>query len=97
MKKDPGIPNLFPYKDKILHEIEESKRRKEEDAQRRREEARARRESEKSGGDDAMADAARAEAEEDDEDLLDYEDMDDEEVAMADAVCAIVAKHMAAC
>ncbi|KAL9136067.1 MAG: hypothetical protein Q9175_002735 [Cornicularia normoerica] len=39
LKKDPGIPNLFPYKDRILHEIEEKKRMKEEDFQRKREEA----------------------------------------------------------
>ncbi|KAL9600118.1 MAG: hypothetical protein Q9219_003374 [cf. Caloplaca sp. 3 TL-2023] len=37
LKKDPGIPNLFPYKDKILHEIEEKKRSKEEESLRRRE------------------------------------------------------------
>lgn len=36
LKKDPGIPNLFPFKDKILAEIEESKRRKAEDAARRK-------------------------------------------------------------
>jgi nuclear GTP-binding protein len=30
-KKDPGIPNLFPFKDKILAEIEEGRRRKEEE------------------------------------------------------------------
>ena len=39
LKKDPGIPNLFPYKDRILHEIEEKKRLKEEEFQRKREEA----------------------------------------------------------
>ncbi|KAH8599070.1 P-loop containing nucleoside triphosphate hydrolase protein [Bisporella sp. PMI_857] len=36
LKKDPGIPNLFPYKDKILAEIEEGRRRKAEDAANRR-------------------------------------------------------------
>jgi len=35
-KKEPGIPNLFPYKDKILAEVEEQRRRKEEDNARRR-------------------------------------------------------------
>ena len=40
MKKDPGIPNLFPYKDKILFEIEEKRRLKEEGNVRKREEAR---------------------------------------------------------
>ncbi|KAJ5995593.1 hypothetical protein N7481_002570 [Penicillium waksmanii] len=42
MKKDPGIPSLFPFKDKLLHEIEEKKRLRAEEQQRIREEARAR-------------------------------------------------------
>ena len=41
MKKDPGIPNLFPYKDRILHEIEEKKRLKEIEITRKRDEAKA--------------------------------------------------------
>ena len=41
MKKDPGIPNLFPFKDKILEEIEENKRKKAEDGQRLRDAAKA--------------------------------------------------------
>ncbi|KAI1433325.1 P-loop containing nucleoside triphosphate hydrolase protein [Xylaria sp. CBS 124048] len=41
LKKDPGIPNLFPYKEKILHEIEETRRRKQEELQQRREMAKA--------------------------------------------------------
>lgn len=41
LKKDPGIPNLFPYKEKILQEIEDARRRKLEDAQKRREMAKA--------------------------------------------------------
>ncbi|KAG5294767.1 GTP-binding protein [Histoplasma ohiense] len=45
LKKDPGIPNLFPYKEKILHEIEEKKRLKEEENRRIREEARKARQS----------------------------------------------------
>lgn len=44
LKKDPGIPNLFPYKAKILAEIEESKRRNEEEKMQKREQAKARRE-----------------------------------------------------
>ncbi|KAJ5664602.1 Nuclear GTP-binding protein NUG1 [Penicillium macrosclerotiorum] len=43
IKKDPGIPNLFPFKDKLLHDIEEKKRMKAEEQERIREEARARR------------------------------------------------------
>ncbi|KAL8827589.1 MAG: hypothetical protein Q9191_003088 [Dirinaria sp. TL-2023a] len=38
LKKDPGIPNLFPYKDKILQEIEEKRKLKEEETLRKREE-----------------------------------------------------------
>jgi nuclear GTP-binding protein len=41
LKKDPGIPNLFPYKDKLLKEIEETRERKKEEAARRRELAKA--------------------------------------------------------
>ncbi|KAK6344482.1 hypothetical protein TWF696_008118 [Orbilia brochopaga] len=37
LKKDPGIPNLFPYKEKMLEEIELAKRQKEEDRLKRRE------------------------------------------------------------
>jgi len=41
LKKDPGIPNLFPYKDKILAEIEDARRKKVEDAAKRRADAKA--------------------------------------------------------
>ncbi|KAI2624782.1 P-loop containing nucleoside triphosphate hydrolase protein [Xylaria nigripes] len=41
LKKDPGIPNLFPYKEKILHEIEDARRRKQEELQQRRQMAKA--------------------------------------------------------
>ncbi|KAE8348395.1 P-loop containing nucleoside triphosphate hydrolase protein [Aspergillus coremiiformis] len=47
LKKDPGIPNLFPHKDRILHEIEEKKRLKVEEQERIREEARARKKAQK--------------------------------------------------
>ncbi|KAK3686968.1 nuclear GTP-binding protein nug1 [Vermiconidia calcicola] len=43
LKKDPGIPNLFPYKAQVLAEIEESKQKREEEAQRRRAVAKAQR------------------------------------------------------
>merc|ERR1711939_1008927 len=39
LKKDPGIPNLFPFKEKLLEEIEEKKRQKAENAQRLRDAA----------------------------------------------------------
>lgn len=54
MKKDPGIPNLFPYKEKILQEIEEKKRLKAEEAA--REKAEVRGEADGSEIDDAVMD-----------------------------------------
>jgi nuclear GTP-binding protein len=41
LKKDPGIPNLFPYKERLLHKIEEDRERRKEEQQRRRELAKA--------------------------------------------------------
>ncbi|OAX38399.1 P-loop containing nucleoside triphosphate hydrolase protein [Rhizopogon vinicolor AM-OR11-026] len=40
-KKDPGIPNNFPYKDQILAEVAESRREAAEEKQRRKDEKRA--------------------------------------------------------
>lgn len=82
IKKDPGIPNLFPYKDKILHEIEEKKRLKQEELLRTREETRARRKAEKqaAGIDDADDDDDVDDLIDDDEELVDEEmdeDLDD--------------------
>ncbi|KAI1174904.1 P-loop containing nucleoside triphosphate hydrolase protein [Nemania sp. FL0916] len=87
LKKDPGIPNLFPYKEKILHEIEEARRRKQEEQQRRREMAKAAKtgatveESEAIGGEDG-ADMDVMEDTFDDGDLMD-EDEDDASNPMA--------------
>ncbi|KAL9039661.1 MAG: hypothetical protein Q9214_004786 [Letrouitia sp. 1 TL-2023] len=53
LRKDPGIPNLFPYKDRILHEIEQKKRLKQEEASRRREGLKAPK-SESHGADDVV-------------------------------------------
>ncbi|RMZ83882.1 hypothetical protein DV737_g1422, partial [Chaetothyriales sp. CBS 132003] len=41
LRKDPGIPNLFPFKDKILEEVEEKKRKKAEEARLLRDSANA--------------------------------------------------------
>ncbi|KAL8716482.1 MAG: hypothetical protein Q9225_006192 [Loekoesia sp. 1 TL-2023] len=72
LKKDPGIPNLFPYKDQILQQIEEKKRLKDEESLRRREEAR-------NGvvANGIVSDAVNAEDGEGNEDVLD-ETMEDE-------------------
>lgn len=77
LKKDPGIPNLFPYKDKILAEIEESKRNKEEEKERRRDVARAQREG-RSIEATTSAGAGNLEVSEDDEED-DDEEMDERE------------------
>ncbi|PPJ60284.1 hypothetical protein CBER1_01333 [Cercospora berteroae] len=77
LKKDPGIPNLFPYKDKILAEIEESKRNKEEEKERRRDVARAQREGRSVDATTKPVDGDIEVSEEDDED--DDEEMDERE------------------
>lgn len=66
LKKDPGIPNLFPFKDKLLEEIEEGKRKKAEQAQRLRDEAKA----QKRGGIAVEA----TEDQDEDEDMVNEED-----------------------
>ena len=65
LKKDPGIPNLFPYKDKILAEIEEARRRKAEELAKRRADAKATKE--KSGEQIDMEIEARMEGVEDED------------------------------
>ena len=90
LKKDPGIPNLFPYKAKVLAEIEEGKRKKAEEVQRRRDVAKA----QKQGIAAALvvdpdvvepAAAGAGVAEEDgDEELLDQDEDVGEDDEMAD-------------
>ncbi|KIW34786.1 uncharacterized protein PV07_01542 [Cladophialophora immunda] len=98
LKKDPGIPNLFPFKEKLLEELEEKKRQKAEQGQRLREAAKEK----KRGGKDAQT-RKTAEAEDDDdlmeeEDELLDEDMDeddDEESGNANPLAALVASAQA--
>ncbi|KIW06827.1 uncharacterized protein PV09_02507 [Verruconis gallopava] len=78
LKKDPGIPNLFPYKEKLLQEIEEKKRLKEEEARRKREELKAL----KTNGDPVDADVDGEDLDvdgEDAEELYDGESASDDE------------------
>ena len=79
LKKDPGIPNLFPYKEKILQEIEEKRRLKEEEYARKREESRANKEEVKvaTGQQDPLANEEQAEDEV--SDLLDEDSMEEGE------------------
>ncbi|KFY00392.1 hypothetical protein V490_01369, partial [Pseudogymnoascus sp. VKM F-3557] len=83
MKKDPGIPNLFPYKDKILAEIEEARIRKQEEVVKRRAEAKALKAQSGEAVDEEIE--ARMEGVEDDEDdeEFDMDDVDDDSNPMA--------------
>ncbi|KAF2002807.1 hypothetical protein P154DRAFT_461707 [Amniculicola lignicola CBS 123094] len=94
LKKDPGIPNLFPYKDRILHEIEESRRTKEEENARQREMARARRNGVEATEDD-MEDSDE-ELGEDDEPLGDGDESEDGmEVDAVNPMAALLASAQA--
>ncbi|KAI0599434.1 P-loop containing nucleoside triphosphate hydrolase protein [Biscogniauxia sp. FL1348] len=101
LKKDPGIPNLFPYKEKILHEIEEGRRRKLEEQQRRRELARAAKTgdaaAEAAGEDDAAIDSDGEEGAEgfEDSEMMD-EDGDGDGDDSANPMAALLASARAA-
>ncbi|KAK6353790.1 hypothetical protein TWF730_008216 [Orbilia blumenaviensis] len=80
LKKDPGIPNMFPYKEQMLEEIEEGRRQKEEEKLKKREAAKLKTtksaEAEKNGSDaDEMVDVEEDSEEEESE----LEEMDEEE------------------
>ena len=76
MKKDPGIPNLFPYKDRILHEIKEKKRLKKEQFQRKREEAKVTKAA--ASADQKVLVPEDVESEDASSDLPDDEDMEED-------------------
>ncbi|KAK5123222.1 hypothetical protein LTR85_003421 [Meristemomyces frigidus] len=80
LKKDPGIPNLFPYKAEVLAEIEESRRRKEEEAQKRREVAKAQRLGTAVGKEATKTQVVATEPADEDKELLDMEEDDEMEV-----------------
>ncbi|KAI0021207.1 P-loop containing nucleoside triphosphate hydrolase protein [Xylariomycetidae sp. FL0641] len=95
IKKDPGIPNMFPYKEKVLQQIEESQRRKKEEQQRRREMAKAA----KSGAaENANGEAADVAENDVDEDIIDDSDMMDEDDAgdSSNPMAALIASAKAA-
>jgi len=81
LKKDPGIPNLFPYKERILEEIEERRTRKAEEVQRRKEMAKAARTgvAEKDDAETLVDGVVRAEDTEDEfEDTMEIDGEDDD-------------------
>ncbi|KAL8941449.1 MAG: hypothetical protein Q9216_002222 [Gyalolechia sp. 2 TL-2023] len=90
LRKDPGIPNLFPYKDKILHQVEEKKRLKEEESSRRREETRNGSVSNIAAGEAVDADNAEAVG-----DLLDETMEDDPPAGSSNPLAALLASAKA--
>lgn len=89
LKKDPGIPNLFPYKEKLLQEIEEKRLRKEEQAKKRREATKAARTGQVEQAGDA--EAAMDDIEGDDIDVDDDDLMDDDGVDESNPMAALLA------
>ncbi|KAJ4417088.1 nuclear GTP-binding protein nug1 [Gnomoniopsis sp. IMI 355080] len=84
LKKDPGIPNLFPYKERLLAEIEEKRLRKEEEARKRKEAAKAARTGQVEQSDDAEDAMDDVEGDDvDDDDMMDDDDVVDESNPMA--------------
>lgn len=81
LKKDPGIPNLFPYKDKILAEIEQARVRKHEEVLQKRAELKAAKKNAGQDGADGETQMEGISAEEDEEfEGLDDMDEDDEDL-----------------
>ncbi|KAI0165653.1 P-loop containing nucleoside triphosphate hydrolase protein [Xylariaceae sp. FL1272] len=95
LKKDPGIPNLFPYKEKILHEIEEGRRRKEEERAQKREQARAAKTGALAEDDEQeMAEDDAMDGTFDDSDLMDEDDDDGQD--SSNPMAALIASAKAA-
>ncbi|KAK4507712.1 hypothetical protein PRZ48_001447 [Zasmidium cellare] len=95
LKKDPGIPNLFPYKDRVLAEIEESKRKKAEEQERRKEVARAQREGKVvGGGEEELVDPEEEEMSdvEDEVENVDEDEMEEDTNPMAALVASAQAR-----
>ncbi|KAK1837262.1 P-loop containing nucleoside triphosphate hydrolase protein [Podospora conica] len=91
LKKDPGIPNLFPYKDKLLAQIEEDRVRRKEDQVRRRELAKAAKTA-ANAQDATVTGTAEGEMVDDefnDDDMMD--DDDDSDVDESNPLAALVA------
>ncbi|KAK3336017.1 P-loop containing nucleoside triphosphate hydrolase protein [Cercophora scortea] len=90
LKKDPGIPNMFPYKDRLLAQIEEDRVRRKEEQIQRRAAVKATKTGEVA---DAQNTAENAMEEDDDSELngSDDEDMDDEADDGANPLAALLA------
>lgn len=90
------MPNLFPFKDKILEEIEEKKRKKAEDAQRLRDKAKTRTSNETRGEEDKDEDEDDEMEGSGEDNLLDQEMLDDEQEGdTANPMAALLASAQA--
>ncbi|KAJ3478208.1 hypothetical protein NLG97_g8637 [Lecanicillium saksenae] len=87
LKKDPGIPNLFPYKEKLLQEVEEKRMKKLEEAQRRKEMLKAA----KTGAEEAKDEEAMEDVEGDEEGDDYMDDDDDDEGDDSNPMAALIA------
>jgi nuclear GTP-binding protein len=95
LKKDPGIPNLFPYKEKLLEEIEEKRMKKAEEAQKRKEMAKAAKTGAQ-GADKAEDEEAMEGVDvEDDDDNMSDDDMD-QDIDESNPMAALIASAKAA-
>lgn len=74
LKKDPGIPNLFPYKERLLEEAEERRVKKAAEALRKRELAKAAKTGVEQDGEQQMAGVRD---EDDGDDDMEYGDVDE--------------------
>ncbi|KAI7140580.1 hypothetical protein KC324_g16202, partial [Hortaea werneckii] len=86
LKKDPGVPNLFPQKAKVLAELEEKRLQKEEEQLKKRELAKAQRQGKAVAGETPARAGGDDEADEDEE-LIDPEaesGMEDEDMDVGD-------------
>ena len=92
LKKDPGIPNLFPFKDKILQEIEEKKRLKAEEQAKQREDAK-RKKATDSANSMAEEDVLSADEEEDDDLMEDDEDSSNPMAALLASAASRAAEY----
>ncbi|KAK4101683.1 hypothetical protein N658DRAFT_448808 [Parathielavia hyrcaniae] len=93
LKKDPGIPNLFPYKEKLLQQIEQTRLRKQEELQRRRELAKAATsaQADKIEGDEEHMDEDGITGEFEGDDMDDSMDEDASDIDESNPLAALVA------
>jgi nuclear GTP-binding protein len=91
LKKDPGIPNLFPYKDRLLAEVEQSRQKRIEEAAKKKADAKAA----KTGEQVEREVEARMEGVEGSEDDMMDEDFDSDDGDESNPMAALLASAKA--